>query len=84
MASAAPYLLALCDTAKNSTFSFGVATRLGAQSSKFEIDAAKLIHSMVTFSPAPESVAIEFLQEFQKVGGVQHLCNSLRAFNLFV
>jgi hypothetical protein len=70
---AAPYLISLCDAAQNSDFSFGVASRLGTQSSTFNVDAAKLIHSIVTFSPASESVAIEFLHEFQKVWGIEYL-----------
>jgi len=73
----APYLLSLCDAAQGSNFSFRLATRLGTQSSPFNIDATKLIHSVVTFSPAPESVAIEFLQEFQKLPGIDHLGNPL-------
>jgi hypothetical protein len=69
----APYLISLCDAAQNSDFSFGVTSRLTTQSSTFNLDAAKLIRSIVTFSPASESVAIEFLHEFQKVWGINHL-----------
>jgi hypothetical protein len=72
MVLAGPYLISLCDAAQNSGFSFGAASRLGTQSSTFSVDAAKLIHSIVTFSPASESVAIEFLQEFQKASGMKH------------
>src|SRR6267143_1141452 len=75
MPLASLYLLALCDTAQSSNFSFGVASRLGTQSSTFNIDTAKLIHSIVKFSPASESVAIEFLHEFHKVPGITHLGN---------
>jgi hypothetical protein len=70
-----PYLISLCDAAQNSGFSFGAASRLDTQSSTFSVDAAKLIHSIVTFSPASESVAIpvELLQEFQKASGMKYL-----------
>ena len=59
-----PYLLALCDAATQGEL--GVATRLGTQSSVFNLDAARLIHSIVTFSPSAESVAVEFLGELRK------------------
>jgi len=62
MPFAAPYLISLCDTVANSDLSLGVVTRLGVQSSTFKLDAAaRLIKSIVTFSPTSESVAIEFL-----------------------
>jgi hypothetical protein len=41
--------------------------------SRFEVDATKLINSIVKFSPATESIAIEFLQQFQNVPGVNQL-----------
>ncbi|KAI9571792.1 hypothetical protein HD554DRAFT_2036683 [Boletus coccyginus] len=63
----APYLLSLCKVVENSDFSFGVVSRLGTQSSTFQLDAAKLIYSIVEHSPASESVALEFLFEFQKI-----------------
>jgi hypothetical protein len=66
MTSKAQYILALCEAAQQSG-AFGLATRLGTQSSKFDVDAAKVIQSIVSFSPATESVAIEFLNEFKKV-----------------
>lgn len=69
----ASYLLALCDAAQESDLSFGPATRLGATTSTFDIPANKVIHSLVTFSPASESVAIEFLNEFEKVRCLKHL-----------
>ena len=62
----APYLLALCVIAQSSNVFFGLATRLGTQSSTFDVDAIRVIHSIVTASPAPESVAIVFLREFAK------------------
>jgi hypothetical protein len=69
----APYILALCEAAQQSSVTFGMATRLGAQNQSFNVDAAKVIHSIVTFSPATESVAIDFLNEFQKVSCLHHL-----------
>ena len=69
----APYILALCEAAQRSSVTFGLATRLGAQNSSFNICAAKVIHSIVTFSPATERVALEFLNEFQKVYCLRHL-----------
>ena len=75
MPLAAPYLISLCDAVANSDLSLGVVTRLGFQSSKFELDAAKVIKSIVTFSPASENVAIEFLFELQKMSGFIDLGN---------
>ena len=75
MPLAAPYLISLCDAVENSDLSLGVVTRLGVQSSTFKLDAARLIKSVVTFSPASESVAIEFLFELQKVSGFGDLGN---------
>jgi hypothetical protein len=76
MPLAAPYLISLCDAVANSDLSLGVVTtRLGVQSSTFKLDAATLIKSIVTFSPASESVAIEFLFELQKVSGFGDLSN---------
>ncbi|KAI9463124.1 hypothetical protein HD554DRAFT_2175618 [Boletus coccyginus] len=46
MPSVALYLLSLCKAVENSDFSFGVVSRLGTQSSTFQLDAAKLIHSI--------------------------------------
>jgi len=63
----APYLLSLCKAVQNSDFSFGVVSRSGAQSSTFQLDAAKLIYSIVEYSPASESVALQFLSQFQKI-----------------
>jgi len=77
MASKAPYLLKLCEVAQSSGISFGLATRLCTQSSTFNVDATRVIHSIVTFSPAQESVAIEFLFEFEKVSRIQHEGNVL-------
>ena len=73
MALKAPYLLALCDAAQETNMTFGLARGIGAQGSTFDFQAAKVIHSLVTFSPASESLAIEFLNEFQKVTALAHL-----------
>jgi hypothetical protein len=73
MALKAPYLLALCDAAQASDMDFGLARRLGTQSSTFDVPATRVIHSLVTFSPASETVAVEFLVEFQKVSALSHL-----------
>ena len=69
----APYLLELCDAAQQSGVEFGLATRLGSQDSIFKVSAAKVIQSIVTFSPAGECVAIEFMQQFQKVSIINNL-----------
>src|SRR5271170_5828550 len=69
----APYLISLCEAAQKAGFSFGIATLLGTQDSTLNVDATKLISSIVTFSPAQESVAIEFLQKFQNIPGIRHL-----------
>jgi hypothetical protein len=68
----APYILALCEVAQQSGVGFGLAHRLGT-ASNFNVDAAKVIHSVVKFSPATESVAIEFLSEFQNASHLRHL-----------
>jgi hypothetical protein len=68
---AAPYLLSLCDLAKTSEFSFGIVSRLHT----FNVEASRLIHGIVTFSPASESMAIEFLHEFEKVSYLKDLGN---------
>ena len=62
----APYILALCEAAQRSSVTFGLATRHGNQNSPFNVDAAKVIHSVVTFSPATESVVTEFFNEFAR------------------
>jgi len=77
MASKAPYLLKLCELAQSSDIFLGLATRLGAQCSTFNLDAIRVIQSIVTFSPAQESVAIEFLFEFERVSHIKHEGNVL-------
>jgi hypothetical protein len=76
----APYLLALCDAAQETNMEFGLARGIGAKSSTFDLQAAKVIHSLVTFSPASESLAIEFLNEFQKVTALEHLGSTISLF----
>ncbi|KAI9573805.1 hypothetical protein HD554DRAFT_2325537, partial [Boletus coccyginus] len=73
----APYLLSLCKAVENSDFSFGVVSRLSTQNSTFQLDAAKLIHSIIEHSPASESVALEFLSEFQKIRGIYNLVDTI-------
>ena len=69
----AQHLIALCDTAQGKDESFGIAVRIGASHSKFKIESTKVIRSVLTFSPASESVAAEFLNELAKVPGISHL-----------
>ena len=73
MILAAPYLLSLCDLAKISGFSFGIISRLYTQTSTLKVEASRLIRDIVTFSPASESMAIEFLYEFEKVSYLKDL-----------
>ena len=66
----APYLQALCNVTQLQNIPndiFGVAIRLGVQHSAPNLPAARVIHSLVEFSPAAETLAIEFLNEFRKV-----------------
>ena len=73
MSGVAQYLIALCNAAQDSDQSFGIAVRIGASDSKFKVEASKIIHSVLSFSTAPESVAAEFLNELAKVSGISHL-----------
>ena len=57
----AQYLISLCTLAQESQESFGIAMRIGASNSKFNFEATNVIYSIVTFSPAPDAVAVEFL-----------------------
>jgi hypothetical protein len=71
----ANYVLSLCDAVhEHPRVSFGIAVRVGLQSS-LNVEASKVIHSLVTFSPAPESVSEEFLNELRKVHGIAPLGN---------
>jgi hypothetical protein len=67
------FLISLCTTAKESNESFGIAIRLGSSNSKFEFEATTVIHSILSFSPAPYTVAVEFLNELDKVNGISSL-----------
>ena len=71
MSSAAPtqYLITLCTATQQLGLDeyFGVAVRFGSSDSKFKAPTTKVIHSILTFSPAPDSVAVEFLNELSKV-----------------
>lgn len=69
----ASYILALCEAAQQSNVGLGLATRLCTQSSMFNVDAAKVIHSIVQFSPHKESVALEFLNKVQEASRLRHL-----------
>ena len=69
----AEYLISLCTLAQRSQESFGIAMRIGASNFKFNVEATKVIHSILTFSPAPEGVAVEFLNELEKVKGIASL-----------
>ena len=70
----AQYLISLCSAAQESKESFGVvALRTGFADPKFTIEATKVIHSILTFSPAPDTVAVEFLNELEKIKGISAL-----------
>jgi hypothetical protein len=47
--------------------------RIGSSNPKFGIPAIKVIHSVLSFSPAPDSMAVEFLNELEKVKGISFL-----------
>jgi len=67
------YLLMLCTTAQEADKSFGVAVRIGASDSKFNVESTKVIHGILTFSPAPNSMAAEFLNKLENVSGMADL-----------
>ena len=73
--SAAPsqYLITLCAAAQQSDEPFGIAVRIGSSDSKFNTATSKVIHSILTFSPAPDTMAVEFLNELRKVTGIETL-----------
>jgi hypothetical protein len=76
MSSAAParYLVALCTATRQSDEPFGVAVRIGSSNSKFKAATTEVIYSIVTFlAPAPDTVAVEFLNELSKVTGMASL-----------
>jgi hypothetical protein len=55
-------VLTLCSAVEERSESFGVAIRIGAFSSMFNVESNKVIHAVLTFSPAPD-LAREFLEE---------------------
>jgi len=67
------YLISLCTIAQEANESFGLAIRIGTSDPKFNIETTKVIHSILTFSPAPDSMAVEFLNELNKVSGISYL-----------
>ena len=69
----AEYLVSLCTAAQESNESFGIAFRIGSVQSSFNAEATKVIHSILVFSPAPDTAAVEFLNEFEKVNGLSSL-----------
>jgi hypothetical protein len=77
MSSAAPaqYLITLCNAAQQPDLEepFGVVVRIGLSDSKFKAATTKVIHSILTFSPAADAVAVEFLNELSKVTGMAGL-----------
>ena len=67
------YVLALCTTVQESGESLGVAVRIGSSTSRFNVEATKVIRGILTFSPAPDSMAVEFLNGLAKVSGMEFL-----------
>ena len=67
------HLLTLCTVVQESGESLGVAVRIGSSVSKFNVEATKVIHGILTFSPTQDSMAIEFLNELAKVSGMGYL-----------
>ena len=66
-------MLALCSAVGEMNGSFGVAIRIGASSSMFNVESNKVIYALLTFSPAPDSMAREFLKALAKVSGIHYL-----------
>ena len=67
------YLLTLCSAVEERGESFGLAIRIGASSSMFNVESTKVIHALLTFSPAPDLMAGECLKELEKVSGIHYL-----------
>ena len=67
------YVLALCNALQESGESLGHAVRIHASTSTFNIEAIKVIGGIVTHSPAPDSIAIKFLNALAKVSGMEYL-----------
>jgi hypothetical protein len=66
-------LISLCDAARKSGASFGIAMRIGSSNSNFSVPATKVIHSILSFSLAPDTMAVEFLNGLEKVKGISFL-----------
>ena len=67
------YLFTLCTAVLKFDESLGVAVRIGSSISKFNVDATKVILGILTYSPAPDSMAVEFLNQLAKVSGMEYL-----------
>ena len=67
------YLLTLCTAIQESGESLGVAVRIDSSTAKFNVEATKVIHGILTFSPAPDLMAVEFLNQLAKVSGMGYL-----------
>ena len=63
------YILTLCTAVQESGESLGVAARIGWSISNFNVEAIKVIRGVLTFSPAPDSLA----NELAKVSGMEYL-----------
>jgi hypothetical protein len=64
----------LCTAVQESGESLSVVVRIGRSiSSNSNVEAIELIRGILTFSPAPDSMAIEFLNELAKVSGMEYL-----------
>ena len=72
----AQYLISLCAVVQQSNESLGIAIRIGSTNPMFQFEASKVIHSILTYSPAPDTVAVEFLNELQKINGISLLGNA--------
>ena len=72
----AGYVLSLCEAVDaEPNLTLGTAVRIGMPNSSFNVEASKIIHSLVSFSLASETVAVEFLNELEKVLGMAPLGN---------
>jgi hypothetical protein len=71
------YLLTLCNVVQESGESLGIAVRTDSLAPEFNVEAAKVIHSILSFSPA---MAVEFLKELEKVSGMGYLGEWLLLF----
>ena len=71
-ATTAQYIISLCNIAQQHE-SFGVAVRIGSSDSRFNVAAKKTIHSVLTFSPALDTMAMEYLNELAKIPNLSYL-----------